>query len=590
MDDHVLNSRSFSAESPDFGISLDKIKRIDVIRGPMSATYGNGALAAVVKITTRTAADMTNGEAALGVGAGTHGQVKVSGLYGARTSKGSDLFSWASFYKSDGEVVEIPAAEDYSRTPAASQAILDGFRDRPSHDVGLKLRTRQFTLTAAHRYSKYIEPFSAGGPTGEAYVYTDYQRGHGEGPGLSQGSLNLGVSHERNIASRTTLLVRTYFDRIEHSGHLVSDPSIKAHSLVMWTEWDAGAVAQVSGTYRSGRQQGSWHAGVQADFMRVDDSILSTGTSGEWSTTTPSGGLLALGDEKIYSAFASVTHPLTRAWRASGAVRYDHKVRRDGDNLDIASPNVALTYAPTGRTSIALSYGRSFLDAPYFYRYNALPSYRGARTLQPEYLESLQLTPSFRIGRRVSWTANVFYNNLDKLVYRNNAAGPNDPIYQNAGFLKTWGIEQAVGWTRGELDLKGLVTYQRAIEAQNFPITGSDVHNVPAWSGNLIATIAPDFARRQQLRLNATVRYIGDQKSPIDVTVGNRVFREPSRTVDRAVVVNLGGRIGRLWSQPWSLAAHVYNVFDTEYEQGGSVSHPYPQPGRWALVTVGRSW
>jgi outer membrane receptor for ferrienterochelin and colicins len=591
VDGHVLNSRSYSAASPDFGISLDKVKRIEVLRGPASALYGNGALTAVVNITTRTAADSAGaGEAMVSASVGTYGQVRGSALFTATTTRGSDLVAWGTFYKSDGEVVDIPAAADYSRNPGNSQAILDGFRDRPSHDVGLKLKTRSFTFTAAHRYGKYIEPFTAGGPTGESYVYSDYQRGHGEGPGLSEGSLNLGMSHERVLAPGTTVQVRGYFDRIDHRGHLVSDPSQGAHALVTWSEWDAGGVVQVNRDYTSGGRQGLWRVGAQADFMRVDDSILSTGTGGGWSTTSPSGGLLSLGDEKMYSAFANVTHPLSAKWTASAAVRYDLKDRRDDENLHVVSPSVAFTYQPGARASVAVSYGRSFVDAPYFYRYNALASYRGARTLKPEYLKSVQVTPSVTLGRNATWTSNVFFSHLDSLVYRNNAAGPNDPIYQNAGFLRTWGIEQEIGWANDRLDLKGNVTFQRATSAENYAITGTDVHNVPTWSSNAIITVRPAFARAQQLALNATVRVVGAQKSPIDVTVGNRVFREPDRTVDGVVLVNLGARLGALWSRPWFLDARVYNLFDRDYEQGGSVSHPYPQPGRWMTVTLGRRW
>jgi outer membrane receptor for ferrienterochelin and colicins len=590
VDGHVLNSRSYSASSPDFSISLDKIKRIDVLRGPASAVYGNGALAAVVSIVTKTALDThLAGESRLSATAGNHGQLKVSGLYAAQTTKGSDLLVWGTYYTSDGETVSIPAARDYSRNPSNAQAILDGFKDRGSHDAGLKLQTRFFTFSAAHRFSKYIEPFTAGGPTGEAYVYADYQRGHGVGPGLGEESLNLGVTHERELASGMTMLVRGYVDRISHPGHLVSDPSQRAHSLVTWSEWDAGGVAQLTRVYDSGEQRGSWRAGVQADVMRVDDSLISSGVDGGWSATTPSGGLLALGDEQTYSMFAGATHPFGPRWSASAALRYDHKMRRDGDSLNIVSPLAGVRYQAAPWATWSVSFGRSFLDAPYFYRYNTLPSYRGARTLTPEYLNSFQVSPTFTFGN-LSSTTTLFINSLERLVYRNNAAGPDEPIYQNAGHLRMRGLEQEMAWTNGTVDLKGNFTLQRPTSARNYAISPGDVHNVPTWSGNAIVTVAPPAARAVDLRVNATVRYIGAQQSPIDVTVGGLTFREPDRTVDSVVLVNIGARLGRLWSQPWFLDARVYNLFDTAHEQGGSVSHPYPQPGRWFTVTLGRSW
>ena len=58
IDGHVVNSRVIASADPDFGIGIDRIKRIEVLRGPASALYGNGALTAVVHIFTKTADDV----------------------------------------------------------------------------------------------------------------------------------------------------------------------------------------------------------------------------------------------------------------------------------------------------------------------------------------------------------------------------------------------------------------------------------------------------------------------------------------------------------------------------------------------------
>ncbi len=582
---HILNSRSYATANPDFSIGLDNIARIEVLRGPASSLYGQGALAAVVNLITKRGGDVNATTAS--VGGGTAGQVKVSGLFGGTTSGSNDILTWGTFYRSDGQTVTIPPARDYSRVPAGGTAIVDGFKGPPSHDVGVSLKTGAFTVLAAHRYSHYIEPFTAGGPTGEVYRYEDYQAGNGVEPGLGMGAFNLGVTHERVIRG-TTLSVRGYMDRMEIAGHVVADPTTGAHSLVGWKDWDAGIVGTLSRSFATPRGEERWTAGVQVDAMRVDDSALTTGTRGGWGATSPKGALLEIGSERTESVFIHAVQPLARAWTANAGVRYDRKYRREGENLNLVSPHAALVYTRDARTNVAVSYAKGFVDAPYWYRYNSLASYQGSRDLEPEYLHSVRLTPETTLASGATVRATVFFDHLDNLVWRNKAALPGEPTYQNAGFLKTWGLEPELHVALGTVSADANLTYQRVISARNYDVAGADVHNVPSVTWNVVTTVKPEATALHDLAVSGTVRYVGKQLSPVNITIGGTSFIEPARIVDRALLVDAGVRAGRLWSTAWFADARLFNLFDAEYEQGGSVAHPYPQAGRSALIQIGR--
>jgi outer membrane receptor protein involved in Fe transport len=56
--------------------------------------------------------------------------------------------------------------------------------------------------------------------------------------------------------------------------------------------------------------------------------------------------------------------------------------------------------------------------------------------------------------------------------------------------------------------------------------------------------------------------------------------------LDDVVLFNTGFRWDKLWKD-FFLDARVYNLLDEDYYQGGSVTHPYPQAGRWFMLTVG---
>ena len=53
LNGHRLNSRCTNSESPDYRINLEKLKQIEVLRGPASSLYGNVALTAVVNLITK---------------------------------------------------------------------------------------------------------------------------------------------------------------------------------------------------------------------------------------------------------------------------------------------------------------------------------------------------------------------------------------------------------------------------------------------------------------------------------------------------------------------------------------------------------
>ena len=66
------------------------------------------------------------------------------------------------------------------------------------------------------------------------------------------------------------------------------------------------------------------------------------------------------------------------------------------------------------------SYATSFVDATYWNRFSTLNSLRGAQTLKPEKLSSLQLTPSIKLAEHQIYGAvNLFYNQLGYKLFWN---------------------------------------------------------------------------------------------------------------------------------------------------------------------------
>ncbi|MCP4697261.1 MAG: TonB-dependent receptor [Gammaproteobacteria bacterium] len=580
LNGHRLNSRSFSGANPDYSIGLDKIKRIEVLRGPGSSLYGNVALTSVINIITKKGKEVDGAE--ISAGAGNYGQRKLSLVLGSEHESGNDLLVWGTYYRSDGEKVDVPKAEDYSAEPKDSSAIVGGIDDPASYDIGINYEFGDFTLLASQRYSKYIEPFSSGGVTGESYEYSDYGKLRGIGSGQGSKFSKVGIDYNKVLDNGLNLQLQGYYDENEVHANLVNNPSQKGHLFLAWYDRDAGLIAQASRPYSSG----SWMIGAQADTMKVYDSELISGTGEQWGNSVYFGGqrVLALGAEKIYSGFVQVKHRFSDELIANFGGRYDLKKRHKGEDVKDFSPRLALVYIPNEKYDVKLSYSESLVDAPYWYRYNSLPTYRGAESLKPEYLKSFQLTPTVKLAQgkfRSSFT--FFYNDLTDFIFRNKKAGEDEPIYQNAGTLKSWGIENETGYYQDKYNIAANFTFQAADDAEKYNVSGHRIHNVPDWTANLIL----NYSLNKNVWFNFTARYIGKQLSPVDITIGDTPpFIEPDKEVDDVFLFNTGVRWSNI-GKGFFVDARVYNLLDEEYFQGGSVEHPYPQTGRWYMLNFG---
>lgn len=599
LDGHRLNSRAYSMAAPDWSMGLEKIRQVEILRGPASSLYGNVALTAVVNLVTKTGAEAAGTTATLG--GGPYGQRYGSVLHGQEFGGGFGLLLWGQYYQSQGESRAVPASQDYSRRPTNGVAILDGFRDPPSFDLGLRYSGPSFTLLANRRSAKYIEPFSAGGSTGEVYDYSRYRNFLGAGPGLESTSNHLGLELRSEPRLDLDFVLRLNYDTNEIGGSFVIDPASRSFGMPSWAEQAYGLVADLIWNYGPPGLESTVLMGSQMDHLRLVDSAFPVGTGGEWTGLSDSSGtpLLEPGQETTSSAYLQVKHRFTQGLILNGGFRYDRKQRHRGDSKQDLSPRLALVWLPGSEFEMKISYARSFVDAPYWYRYNSLPSYRGAVNLRPEHLESLQVTPSLTtFGGRWRNSLNLFSNRLRDVVFRNNLAAPSEPIYSNSASLRSWGLEWESALVETRWRARANATYQRASEAKDYGVRDGRIFNIPAVTSNAVLdfSLGSPFGKAAWLELSW--QHLGARLSPIDIAFaeqgGNspspaRSWLLPDNTLPSVDLLNVGVRIPGLLGARSFLDLRVTNLANTQWQQGGSVTHPYPQPGRWVTVKLGMS-
>ncbi len=609
VDGHRINSRAYSMGDVDhsIGIGVSKVKQIEVLRGPGSSLYGNVALTAVVNVITRDGADLDGATVEVGGGdywgSGDASPVRSSGqplaagrtanfTFGESFGQDHDVLAWGSFFFAHGQEVAISPANDYSDVPQGGSAVVGGVRDPGAYDVGAKYQLGQLTLFGNVRRGKLIEPFSGGGITGEAYDYDDYRTFQGHGPGLTSSSRHLELMWNRSLASFVNVESRAYVDQNDLTTLIVTDPAMRSYGLVSWNDYAYGGIAQATISYPAAALgSGNFTAGAQVDRMTLYDSIFLVGTDGEWTAAADNDAspLLERGSETVYSAFGQVKHRFSDQVLLNLGARVDAKDRLRGELLLDFSPRLAAVWTPSDEVDVKLSYAESFVDAPYWYRYNSLASYQGSESLTPEHLRSVQATPTLRLaGGLFQASSTFFYNHVFDFVFRNLDAQAGEPNYENAGSLKSLGVESEIAYLRAHYRARANATYQRAIDAQDFGADESSgrINNVPSFVANLILSGQPLPTIYDNLTLGLVTRYVGPQLAPIGPTFrmspdGTVMpFSDQNYELDDYWLITATIDIRDVITPGLGARLTVNNVLDHRYEQGGSVVFPYPQPGR----------
>jgi len=330
--------------------------------------------------------------------------------------------------------------------------------------------------------------------------------------------------------------------------------------------------------------------------MAVYKSDFPFGTGGSISGElfTDANPLVRPGKESVDSFYTMFKYHINDNWLTNVGFRYDKKDRLTLSDQENLSPRLGLVYSNEPEFQFKISYSESFVDSPYWNRYGALPSFRGSETLEPERLNSLQLTPSWHFwDGLLSYEVNFFYNHLTDSVFRNNLAGPDEPINTNAGNIESWGHEHQLIYQGKRWQARLVSFFNNVISSDDFLSTDDDIFNIPNETLNLIF----DYRWSDDFHSSLQLNYFGKRLSPISINLNGEpitdpfphegaVYQAPDNELDAKVITNLSLVYEGLFGGQSSIELHAYNLFDIDYKQGGSTLHPYQQEGRWLQAQI----
>jgi iron complex outermembrane receptor protein len=594
LNGHRLNSYGTNVARPDFSISLEKVKQIEVLRGPASSLYGGVALTAVINIITKNGIEADGLK--LKAGGGNYGQARADLLYGKHYLD-LDFTFWGSLYNASGEKINVPVDEQLGTFPTPGNIIIGGYNHKPAYDIGATVKWKSLTLMYNTNFSKYVAPYTMSyffGP----YDYKAYRTFDGNRPGFANTTHHASVRYERqfsNISLRGTVAYDTENQvRYQVAGDTIPDyfeykitPNGTDQRVLMtrglfqyhnWQESNIQASLSASYQYQLGNSHhGTLSAGAQYNYFNLEDSYYLEGHRfDEVVNSFGNEKNLYTGNEVSFNGYVQLKH----RWRnviLNLGIRQDMKERSNDAVITEWSPRLALIWVQP-RFNLKASYSKSFVDAPYFYRNNTLDTTEGGADMDSEYLHSFQFTlATNNLTRSLDAEVNFFYNRATNLVV------PLMLLYVNSGAIKTVGLELTAKYQAGRLKAFANATWQHVAEFELYHAINSTVYNVPKLTANLTAA----YRIAKGLEAAANIYYTNDQTCHYETvaqTEDGLDFVERNISIPSLIRCNL--TLNYRYRQA-ELGLGIHNLFDKHYSQGGTTIGPIRQPGRWVMGTVG---
>ena len=598
---HRLNMRSTNNGKLDYAISTEKIDHIEVLRGPASSLYGNVALTAVVNIITKSGRNVDGVKGKYGYGSyGTHRADFVAGT----TLLDADVMAWASLYSSQGKKVDIPALSDYSMSIHDGYAYINGYKEKPSYDIGCTLKLKDFNFMLNLKSGKQVPQYSW---RGETYNYDAYRTFDGCKPGYSINEKHLELGYTKQLG-KINLNVSAYGDWYDIQDYMVvsddsigvpifddnADPIVDDKGIVTETlpgdlqnmayqEYTIGAMGKADANYTLGSMKGNFLLGAQFEYFKLssNDYLMGVDFTKVHVMYPESKSMLRIDSEKSFSAFIQGKHYFTTKIILNAGMRFDNKKRANGKNVTALSPRVALIYLPNEKFSTKLSFSRAFVDAPYFYRHNNSNGARGSEDLMPEYMNAIQLDFLGKLDKwHLNYDFNIFYNQLTDIVVNNPSTDPQTPKYINSGSLKVVGAEAEVSFSIPSFRINANLTYSHPLEAEDYYYTDHQIYSIPKFMANIACSKRIINIGNHLLWLTGSFKFTSKTLNKANSRVPNGKDFELSGIA----LADLGLKYS--YRDVVQLSLDCDNVFDRSYFIGGSFYVPYRANRRTVMATV----
>lgn len=567
IDGHAMNKNPAGSAFPFFldYLSVDDIKKIEIVRGPASALYGSNAFVAVINIITKSAEDIEG--ANLSVSGGSFDTRKYNLLAGKTFNNGLKIAGSIDYTKTNGPNLRI-TRDRLSGTPLSTAP---GNADTRFEGAGINFEVSYKNLTYRSQYLAN----DRGAYIGFGYALTDFNS-------LKSTNFWQELSYSHSFTKKVSSKMKLYYDYFKQDWLVKVFPNGFAGSFPN---------GMIGGPKAKDRTIGGE---IQLDYSISDANHLLAGIGYEElkqydvkaiSNFNPNTGeyigpvqdISAWGNwnrnvkRQIFAAYIQDEWEIKDSLSLTAGVRYDHY----SEFGDTTNPRLGIVWRFLENADFKLLYGQAF-RAPTFNELYSInnPTIMGNPHLAPEKIKTYEASIGYTYAERFRIELNYFHSDIDDLIVRDPSTSPK--TYANLGRAEIKGIETVLS---GKYSSDN---YWKIAYSWQDPRDSNTGEKIPFVPGSR-ASASVNYGLSKYLVSHVDILWTGPRPRPS----GDRRDDVASyTTVDLTLTL-------RNICKHLEIQTVIHNLFDEKYEDpdlsGPSrfVPNDFPREGISALVRVG---
>jgi outer membrane receptor for ferrienterochelin and colicins len=536
VDGHTLNENVYGSAmlGSEFGISLDAIERIEIVRGPGSALYGTGAMFGVINVITKDFHDVNGVTAAVGLGSVGHREASL--LYGKEFSHSSGILVSANYGHEDGADIYFPEYD----TDTTHHGIATNLDWDTYYGITAKITLPHLVLRSGFMAREKGIPTASFGT-----IFNDPRA-----QSLDARQF-VDLQYTTPVKEAMELSLRVYGDGYHYAGVYPYAELSRDQSTGLWwgsegrLQWDLAANDRMV---------------IGSEFQ---DHLRSDYIASYGSTQIFSGD----GPFSVISAYAQNEFQWSENLSITGGIRYDHYTTCGAT----VSPRLAVIWNEREGGAIKFLVGRAF-RAPNFYEMNYIDpasEFKDNPLLTPEIITTWEVALEQRLSDQVHASVSFYRYAMSNLI--DQAIDPADSMmhFQNQSEITARGVEFEIEYQPDRsLHCYGIVSTQVAKNS----LTLSSLTNSPAW----LARMGVSYQMRSWLEASLEGTYDSGRLTVYETTTPTATLVHAKMTCT-PIVDRLKFSLG------------IRNLFDTHIYFPGGFEHlqpMIPQTGRELLAKI----
>ncbi len=410
MTEHIFDSNGFFGQ--DFGLDLDLVERIEIVRGPSSALYGSNGMLATINVVTRSPVEVNKGRIVADVG--SFGEKKLTTSASLNLGDGINLLLSASVFNNAGQDLFLPQFN----SPTTNNGYANGDDGERGYHTFANLIWRGWNFTGYFNSRQKQTPV-AWGPS----IFND------AGNNVRDSRNFVNASYSKTLSDTRKLRWQVYYDNYKYHqrfDYALADAVEDSRETAL-NDWVGTDLTYSFGAGRFG----SLTVGSQAlyELRNLQQEFVVSPVFQD--------GLTINQPDRSIGIFAQDELTLTKALKAYLGLRLD-----DSANFGaFLSPRLALVYQRSPRTTFKLVYGRPFRNPSAAEQYYSAPDQILAGPLQQETANMVEVSVERKFRRNLEGVVAAYDYSFQNLITSNPVPGSSAQQYQNSGSARSLGIE-----------------------------------------------------------------------------------------------------------------------------------------------------